>query len=172
MLLVFILHILTHCDLVTPYDIGYCGQYWFRLWLICCSAPGHYLNQRRLIINWTSGNKLQSDVMQSVRKFIWKCRLQIDSHFDDRFQWILIKTQLYVPTTKLIWKCLQNVVHFASASICSATVQSAWVSANLFTCCAYFCTAICTLVSWVHFKNAYELVNLRALKFSTLYSNV
>ena len=35
----------------------YTRQHRFRLWIVAYSAPSHYLNQSRNIVNWTIGNK-------------------------------------------------------------------------------------------------------------------
>ena len=61
-------------------------HHWFRLWLVACSAPSHYLTQCWFIVNWTLGNKFWWDLNWEfchfhIRKCIWKCCLQNSGHF-------------------------------------------------------------------------------------------
>ena len=44
------------------------GQHWFRLWLVACPAPSHYLNQCCLLVNWILGNELQLTVKFELKK--------------------------------------------------------------------------------------------------------
>ena len=39
--------------LVSDICVSELGQHWFSQWLVACLAPSHYLNQYRLIVNWT-----------------------------------------------------------------------------------------------------------------------
>ena len=45
------------------------------------SAPSHYLNQCRLIVNWNLRNKIQWDWYQNTKHFIHKSRLRNGGHF-------------------------------------------------------------------------------------------
>ena len=45
-------------------------QHWFRLWLVACSAPSHYLNQNWLMVNYSSGNKFRWNSNWNSRIFI------------------------------------------------------------------------------------------------------
>ena len=59
------------------------GRYWFRWWLVVCSAPNHYQNQCGIVVNWTLANIFQWYLNQNTTIFIeenafanvvWKCR--------------------------------------------------------------------------------------------------
>ena len=50
---------LTHLPPVPHICVNELVQYWFRKWLVACSAPSHYLNKWLLVFNWTLRNKLQ-----------------------------------------------------------------------------------------------------------------
>ena len=50
-------NLLTHPrPLVPQICINELSHYWFRQWLVACSAPSHYLNQCCLIVDWTPEN--------------------------------------------------------------------------------------------------------------------
>ena len=49
-----------HCDVIVC--VNELGHHWFRRWLVACSVPSHYLNQCWLIVKWTPGNILQSNL--------------------------------------------------------------------------------------------------------------
>ena len=55
---------LTHFRLVPPICVSELGQHWFRLWLVGCPAPSHYLNKWWNIVNWTLRNKLQWSLIE------------------------------------------------------------------------------------------------------------
>ena len=61
---------LTHLLLVLHMCINKSGQYWFRSWLVAYLAPGHYLNERWVIVNWTLRNKFQWNFNQNTEIFI------------------------------------------------------------------------------------------------------
>ena len=44
--------------------------YWFRKWLVACSAPSHCPNQCWLIVNWTLGDRLKSNLNSNITIFI------------------------------------------------------------------------------------------------------
>ena len=46
------------------------GHHWFKIWLVACSAPSHYLNQCWNIVNRTSRNKFQWKLNQNSNIFI------------------------------------------------------------------------------------------------------
>ena len=51
-----------HINSLRPSDAyrrQYTNHHWFRQWLVAYSSPSHYLNQCRVIVNWTPRNKLQ-----------------------------------------------------------------------------------------------------------------
>ena len=50
----------------------------FRYWLVAWSAPSHYLNQCRNIVNWTLENKLQWNFNQNSNIFIQENALKND----------------------------------------------------------------------------------------------
>ena len=62
--------LLTHLPLVPHICASKLGQHWFRGWLAAYSAPSHYLNQCRLIVNWILRNKLQGNLNQNTKFFI------------------------------------------------------------------------------------------------------
>ena len=45
-------------------------HHWFRLWLVACSAPSHYLNKCWLIVKWTLRKKLKWNFNENVLIFI------------------------------------------------------------------------------------------------------
>ena len=55
--------------------VGKLGQHWFRWWLVTSSAPSHYLNQCKNIVNLTMRNNIQLNLNQNVSfmKCIRKC---------------------------------------------------------------------------------------------------
>ena len=57
---------LNHKGRVRHICISKPGQHWFRLWLVACSAPSHYLKQWWLIVNWIIGNKFQWNSKQDT----------------------------------------------------------------------------------------------------------
>ena len=59
---------LTHLPPVSHICRNELGQHWFRQWLAPCSAPGHYLNQCWLVINWIFRNKLRWNSGQNKNK--------------------------------------------------------------------------------------------------------
>ena len=52
------------------------GHHWFRLGLVACSAPSHYLNQCWDIVNWTPRNKLQWNFNRNSYIFIQENRFE------------------------------------------------------------------------------------------------
>ena len=66
------IYILTHLPQVPHICDSELGQHWFRQWLVACSAPSHYLNQCWLIVNWTLRNKLQWNLNQNTKLFIYE----------------------------------------------------------------------------------------------------
>ena len=62
--------VLTHFPLVPHICVSELGQHWFRLWLVACSAPSHYLNQSCPIINWTHGDNFQWNLNRNSLIFI------------------------------------------------------------------------------------------------------
>ena len=66
---------LTHCDLVTPYDVRQLSQHWFSI--IARKAPNHSLNQCWVFINEISVKYKHL----FPRESIWKCQLQNIGHF-------------------------------------------------------------------------------------------
>ena len=50
------LNVLIHCALVMLYVLRHLGQYWLSQWLVTRVTPSHYLNQCKLIVNWTIRN--------------------------------------------------------------------------------------------------------------------
>ena len=63
-------YLLTHWDRVTHICVGKLNIFWFRLWLVACSAPSHYLNQCWNIANCTHGNKRQWNFNRNSNIFI------------------------------------------------------------------------------------------------------
>ena len=61
---------LTHFPLVPHIYVSESGEYWFRKWLVAYSAPGHYLNQCWVILNWTLENKLQWNCNKDTKLFV------------------------------------------------------------------------------------------------------
>ena len=61
---------LTHLPLVPHICVSELVQYWFRQWLVACSAPSHYLNQFWRIVNWTRGNKFHGNSNRNSIIFI------------------------------------------------------------------------------------------------------
>ena len=55
--------------------VGKLGQHWFRWWLVTSSAPSHYLNQCKNIVNLTMRNNIRLNLNQNVSfmKCIRKC---------------------------------------------------------------------------------------------------
>ena len=68
---------LTHLSLVTHICISELGQHWFKYWLVACSAPSHYLNQWRLIVNWTLRNKFQWISIQNTKFLLMEMHLKM-----------------------------------------------------------------------------------------------
>ena len=67
------------------------GQYWLWMWLVTCLAPSHFPNQSWMFLNLTVRNKFHEIVIDMQTFLKWKC----------------------------LWKCcLQNIGHFAPASMC------------------------------------------------------
>ena len=62
----------SHLPLVPHTCFNESGQRCFRWWLVAYSAPGHYLNQCWVIINWTLRNKLQWNFDQNAKVFIYE----------------------------------------------------------------------------------------------------
>ena len=61
---------LTHLPLVPHICVGKLSHYWFRQWLVACSATSHYLNQYWLFVYWTLGNKFQWILNRNTKVFI------------------------------------------------------------------------------------------------------
>ena len=67
-------------DLVVPnLRIRESGRRWFRQWLVAYSAPNHYLNQCRIIVNWTLSNKFQWSFSQNTKLFFTKMYLKVST---------------------------------------------------------------------------------------------
>ena len=62
--------LLTHQPWVPHICVSEMGQYWFRLWLVPCTAPSHYLNQCSLIVNRTLRKKLQWNSNRNTKPFM------------------------------------------------------------------------------------------------------
>ena len=62
--------LLIHLPLVPHICVSESGQHWFRQWPFDYSASSHYLNQCRVIVNWTHVNKLQWNFNQNTIFFI------------------------------------------------------------------------------------------------------
>ena len=73
-----ILH-LWGCGLVVPCNIRHFGQRWFEKWLPASKTQSLYLNQCRLIDNWSLADKRQWHSTQDTNicsnKYISECRL-------------------------------------------------------------------------------------------------
>ena len=54
-------------------------HYWFRQWLVACSAPSHYLNQWCIIFIWTFRNKHQSNCIRNSKFSFMKMHLKMSS---------------------------------------------------------------------------------------------
>ena len=67
------------------------NSHWFRLWLVASSAPSNYLNQCFIIAHSTLGKKNFYQILLENGAFSFNC----------------------------IWKCLENVGHVVSGSVCS-----------------------------------------------------
>ena len=61
---------LTHWGQVTHIFTSKLCDHWFRQWLVACSAPSHYLNQCRHIVNSTLRNVLQRHFICHGKVFI------------------------------------------------------------------------------------------------------
>ena len=101
-------------------------QYWFKYWLVACSATSHYLNQCWLIVEWTTGNKFQwnynENIIFSFKNMPrWKCHLQNGSDFvsaqcadsfwaGDTIGWHRIVSSL----TQVLACCLTALSHYTS----------------------------------------------------------
>ena len=55
------------------------GHHWFRSWLGGCSVPSHYLNQSCSVVNWTLGNKLQSNCSRNLNFSLKEMHLEMSS---------------------------------------------------------------------------------------------
>ena len=60
----------THLPLVPLICVSELGQHWFRQCLGAKQAPSHYLNQCRLIVNWTLRNTFQCKLNRNCNIFI------------------------------------------------------------------------------------------------------
>ena len=70
------LNVLTHL-VVAHICVSEMGPHWFRKWLVVSSAPSHYLNQCWFIVDWTPGNKFQSNSSRNSIIFIQENASQI-----------------------------------------------------------------------------------------------
>ena len=69
--------LLTHWGRVTHICISKVGHHWFRWWLVPWTAPSHYLNHCRNIVNWTPENKLEWNLNRNLYIFIQENAFQI-----------------------------------------------------------------------------------------------
>ena len=105
---------LTHPPLVPHMCVSESGQHWFRKWLVAYSAPSHYLNQCRIIVNWTLRNKFQWNCNRNTNKtfrsikYIWKYRLRNGGHFV-RWDGIILWYDMIKPIR------YQNILHPGAA---------------------------------------------------------
>ena len=63
-----VLETLTHLPLVPYICVMESGQYWIRWWLGAYSEPCHYLNQYRVVVNWTL-RKNFSEILIKIQNF-------------------------------------------------------------------------------------------------------
>ena len=70
---------LTHLPLVQHLCVSEMGQHLFRQWLVGCSAPSHYLNQRWVIVNWNLMINRQWNSNQNTFFFIHKNTFEMSS---------------------------------------------------------------------------------------------
>ena len=106
----------SHWGRVTHICVVELGHHWFRQWLVACSAPSHYLNQCRNIVNCTFRNKLQWNFNQNSNIFIKKLHLKTSSA-----KWRLFCLCL----NELIWYCFDPMHHGTryKINICQIDVQ-------------------------------------------------
>ena len=67
---------LTHLPRVPHICVSELGRHWFRYWLVACLAQSHYLNKCFLIVNWTLRNKLQWNLNQNTKPFVYENAFQ------------------------------------------------------------------------------------------------
>ena len=61
---------LIHWGWVTHIGVGRLGHHWFRKWIGACLAPGLYLNQCWVIVNWTFWIKSSVKLSRNLYIFI------------------------------------------------------------------------------------------------------
>ena len=84
----FLTWILTHWGRVKHICISNLGYHWFRLWLVACSAPSHYLNRCWHIVDWTFGSKFQWNFYQHLNIFIQENAFEdVVCEITDIFSW-------------------------------------------------------------------------------------
>ena len=65
---IYIWWFVNSCPIVLHICVDKLGKHCFRLWLVACSAPGHYyLNQCWLVVNWTPRNKFQWNTNRNTK---------------------------------------------------------------------------------------------------------
>ena len=72
-------NVLTHLPQVLHICVSESGQHWSRWWFVAYSAPSLYLNQYRVIVNWTLRNNLQRNFNQNTKLSFTKMHLKISS---------------------------------------------------------------------------------------------
>ena len=107
--------------------------HWFREWLGACSAPNHYLNQCCIIVNWTLGNKLQSNCNRNYNIFIQgnafdKCHLWNGSHFASASMSWWLWHQPRLPVIAIDVGPVQPSAFVMQASITQCWIQHSMIS--------------------------------------------
>ena len=65
--------------LLTAENVSKQGQHCYRLWLVACLVPSHYLNQWCYILNWILGNTFQMNLRQNTTRLCKKINFKMSS---------------------------------------------------------------------------------------------
>ena len=142
------------------------AYYWFQKWLVAWTAPSHYLNQYWNIVTWTLRNKLKGHFNQNSKIFIQEiafenviCKM---ASILSGPQWV---NSLRLSTTHMS----HNVAYSQFLRPWDQTIprklgqyHGCWWSSNETSHVWYWMYRINR--SWGHFKNTFELLNLRAVE--------